>query len=250
MTETHTYIVDGIAAGRSTYLYPKPIMDTPALAEAIRVQLRTWATSTFGTIIPGPEEIREANAASRMVFDVAEQARIWGVDEAEADVEAWGMAHLFNADANSMRAAQGHGDAYLLGALYSLICARAYLRDSYTGRFALDPFASDLPQIDEAALSETIRVQVATWAPETFGTIVTIPDRWAVCEAPALSDFIADVMHAGAGKYGDMDDDDSMRGMAHLANAYGHVLKAAYGHGDVYLFAALGSLVLAAENLA
>lgn len=250
MTETHTYVADGIAAGRSIYPHPKPVMDTSALAEAIRVQLYTWATSAFGITIPGPDQVSDAHAVSRLVSDVAEHARVWGCDDAHTDAEAWGMAHLFSADADSMRAAQGHGDAYLLGALYSLICARAYLRDSYAGRFELDPFASDLLEIEEAALIETIRVQVATWAPETFGTVVTVPDRWAMREAAALSDFIADVIRAGEGKYGGMDDDDSIRGMAHLANAYGHTLKAANGHGDAPLFAALGSLVLAAASLA
>ncbi|MFF8195648.1 hypothetical protein ACF05L_33345 [Streptomyces bobili] len=44
-------------------------------------------------------------------------------------------------------------------------------------------------------------------------------------------------------------DDDSIRGMARLANAYAHALKAGYGQGDAHLFAALGSLVLAAASL-
>ncbi|WP_405968899.1 hypothetical protein OG613_47295 (plasmid) [Streptomyces sp. NBC_00015] len=250
MTETRTYVADGIAAGRSTYPHRKPVMDTPALAEAIRVQLCTWATSAFGTTIPDPEQLSEPDAVSRLVSNVAEQARISGFDSADTDADAWGMAHLFNADAHSLRAAQGHGDAYLLAALYSLICARAYLRDSYTGRLELNPFASDRMELDEATLIETIRVQVATWAPETFGTVVAVPNRWAMREAADLSDFIADVIRAGEGKYGDMDDDDSIRGMAHLANAYGYALKAGYGHGDTHLFAAVGSLVLAAASLA
>jgi hypothetical protein len=38
--------------------------------------------------------------------------------------------------------------------------------------------------------------------------------------------------------------------MAHLANALAHGLEAGYGHGDAYVFAALGSLVLAAASLA
>ncbi|MFF5019441.1 hypothetical protein [Streptomyces sp. NPDC001165] len=252
MSETaSTYVADGIAAGLSTYPLPKPVLDAGALAEAIRVQLRTWVTAEFGIAVPSPEVIAAAPAesVSRLVGDVAERVRVWGV-EADGDAEAWGIAHLFNAHADVLYAANGHGDAHLLGALYSLIAARAYLRDGYEGRFELDPFDDDRRQLSEAALIETVRVQVATWAPDTFGTVVQIPARWEMRTAADLSDFIADVSRAAEAKYGDVDDDDSIRGMAHLANARAHGLKAGYGHGDAHLFAALGALVLAAASLA
>ncbi|MET9778607.1 hypothetical protein ABZ023_30885 [Streptomyces sp. NPDC006367] len=252
MTESaNTYVADGIAAGLSTYPHPKPVMDTGALAEAIRVQLRTWVTTEFGITVPRPEMVAAAPAeeVSQLIAAVAEHVRIWGV-EADGDVEAWGIAHLLNAHADALYAAHGHGDAYLLGALYSLIVARAYLRDSYEGRFELDPFNDDRRTINEAALIETIRVQLATWAPATFGTVVHIPGRWEMSYAADLSDLLGEVIQAAEAKYGDMDDDDSIRGMAHLANARAHGLKAGYSHGDAHLFAALGSLVLAAANLA
>ncbi|MGW2421477.1 hypothetical protein ACWC0C_19885 [Streptomyces sp. NPDC001709] len=252
MSETiSTYVADGIAAGMSTYQHPKPVLDAEALAEAIRVQLRTWVTAELGITVPAPEAIAAAPAdsVSRLIADVAERVRVWGV-EAEGDAEAWGIAHLFNAHADGLYAAHGRGDTHLLGALYSLIVARAYLRDGYEGRFELDPFNDDQRKISEAALIETVRVQLATWAPATFGTVVQIPARWEMRTAADLSDLIADVIQTAEAKYGDMDDDDSIRGMAHLANARAHGLKAGYGHGDAYVFAALGSLVLAAANLA
>ncbi|QDN54288.1 hypothetical protein [Streptomyces sp. S1D4-20] len=248
MTETSTYVADGIAAGLSTYPHPRPVMDTGALAEAVRVQLGTWVTAGFGIPVPSPEVFAAAPAesVSRLLAEVAE--RSWGAG-ADGDAEAWGVAHLFYAHAESLYAAQGRGDAYLLGALYSLIVARAHLRDGYEGRFELSPFDNDRRTINETALIETIRVQLATWAPATFGTVVQIPDRWEMRTAADLSDFIADVTGTAEAKYGDMDD-DSVRGMAHLANARAHGLKAGYGHGDAYVFAALRSLVLAAANLA
>jgi type IV secretory pathway TrbD component len=252
MTESaNTYVADGIAAGMSTYPHPKPVLDAGVLAEAIRVQLRTWVTAEFGITVPSPEAIAAAPAdeVSQFLAAVTEHVRIWGV-QADRDAEAWGIAHLLNAHADALYAAHGRGDAYLLGALYSLIAARAHLRDGYEGRFELDPFNGDRRTINEAALIETIRVQLATWAPATFGTVVHIPGRWEMSYAADLSDVIADVIRAGEAKYGDMADDDSIRGMAHLANARAHGLKAGYSHGDAYLFAALGSLVLAAANLA
>lgn len=251
MTETSstTYAADGIAAGTSTYPYSKPVLDSGVLAEAVRVQLGTWVTAEFGITVPSPETVAAAPAesVSRFLAGVAE--RSWGAG-ADGDAEAWGVAHLFYAHAESLYAAQGRGDAYLLGALYSLIAARAHLRDGYEGRFELSPFGNDRRTINEMALVETVRVQVATWAPATFGTIVQIPARWEMRTAADLSDFIADVTGTAEAKYGDMDDDDSIRGMAHLANARAHGLKAGYGHGDAYVLAALGSLVLAAVNLA
>jgi len=252
MTETtSTYTADGIAAGRSLYPHPKPVLDTASLAEAIRVQARTWVTAAFGLTVPGPEAVATAPAETIAQFlgEVAEHVHIWGV-EAGGDAEPWGIAHLLNAHADSLYAAHGGGDGYLLGALYSLIAARAHVRDGHEGKYELDPFADDRRPLNETALIETIRMQLSTWVPDTVGTVVQIPARWGIGYAADLSDVIGDVIGAAEAKYGDMDDDDSIQGMAHLANARAHGLKAGYGHGDAYLFAALGSLVLAAAALA
>ncbi|MFI9771860.1 hypothetical protein ACIHJG_34100 [Streptomyces sp. NPDC052415] len=251
MTETaSTYATAGIAAGMSTYPHPKPVLDTGALAEAIRVQLRTWVTAEFGITVPTPEMVTAgpADSAAQLLGEITEHVRLYGV-ERDGDAEPWGIAHLCNAHADSLYATHGHGDAYLLGALYSLIAARAHLRDGYEGRFELDPFGGDRRTINERALIETIRVQLATWAPNTFGTVVQLPERWEMRCAADLSDAIGHVIGAAEAKYGDMDDDDSIRGMAHLANARAHGLKAAYGHGDAHLLAALTSLVLAVSSL-
>ncbi|MCZ1012027.1 hypothetical protein [Streptomyces lydicus] len=252
MTETaRTYTADGIAAGTSTYPHPKPVLDTRALAEAIRMQLCTWVTAEFGIIVPTPEMVAAAPAASIAQFlgEIAEHVHIWGV-ETDGDAEPWGIAHLFNAHADGLYAAHGRGDAHLLGALYSLIVARAHLRDGYEGRFELDPFADDLRSLNETALIETVRVQLATWVPATFGTIVQLPERWEMRHAAELSDVLGVVIGAAEAKYGDMDDDSIQGGMAHLANARAHGLKAGYGHGDAHLAASLGALVLAAAVLA
>ncbi|HLU97056.1 MAG TPA: hypothetical protein VKZ89_09485 [Thermobifida alba] len=248
MTEiASTYAADAIAAGMSTYPHPKPILDTGALAEVIRVQFLTWA----GIQVPDPETVAAAPADSiaRLLGELTERVHLYGV-EADGDAEPWGLAHLFNAHADALYAAHGRGDAHLLGTLYSLIAARAHLRDGHEGRFELDPFGGDRYTINEKALIETIRVQLTTWVPDTFGTIVQIPERWEMRHAADLSDFIANVIGSAEAKYGDMDDLDSIRGMAHLANARAHGLKAGYGHGDAHLLAALGSLVLAAAILA
>lgn len=252
MTETaSTYTADGIAAGTSAYPHPKPVLDTEALAEAIRVQLRTWVTAEFGITVPTPERdtARPADSTAQLLGEITEHVHLHGV-ETDGDAEPWGIAHLLNAHADSLYAAHGNGDAYLLGALYSLIAARAHLRDGYEGRFELDPFGGDRRTINDRALIETIRVQLATWAPDTFGTVVQLPERWQMRCAADLSDAIGNVIGAAEGKYGDADDDDSTRGMAHLANARAHGLKAAHGYGDAHLFAALSSLVLAAASLA
>ncbi|MFD8897610.1 hypothetical protein [Streptomyces ardesiacus] len=251
MTETaSTYTADAIATGMSTYPHPKPHLDKGALAEAVRVQLRTWVTAEFEITIPTSEMVTAVPAESIawLLGEITEHVHLHGV-EADGDAEAWGLAHLFNAHADGLYAAHGRGDAYLLGALYSLIAARAHLRDGHEGRFELDPFGGDRHTINEKALIETVRVQLTTWVPDTFGTIVQIPERWEMRHAADLSDFLANVIGSAKAKYGDMDD-DSIRGMAHLANARAHGLKAGYGHGDPHLFAALNSLILAAANLA
>ncbi|MFF7117413.1 hypothetical protein ACFY91_34595 [Streptomyces albogriseolus] len=176
MTETaSTYI----ATGMSTYPQPKPVLDAGTLAEAIRVQLRTWVTVEFGITVPAPEmgTARPADSTAQLLGEITEHVHLYGV-EADGDAEPWGIAHLLNAHADSLYAARGHGDAYLLGALYSLIAARAHLRDGYEGRIELDPFGGDRRTVNERALIETARVQIATWAPEAFGTVVQLPERW------------------------------------------------------------------------
>ncbi|MCX4681391.1 hypothetical protein OG413_40045 [Streptomyces sp. NBC_01433] len=251
MTEiASTYTADGIAAGMSTYPHPKPVLDTGALAEAIRVQLRTWVTAELGITVPAPELVAASPATSIawLLGEITEVVHLYGV-ETNGDAEPWGITHLLNARADGLNAAHGRGDGHLLGALYSLIAARAHLRDGFEGRFELDPFGADRYTINERSLVETVRVQLATWAPATFGTVVQLPDRWELRTAADLSDIIGDVIRAAEVKYGDVDDDDSIRGMAHLANARAHGLKAGYGHGDAHLFAALGALVLTAAAL-
>ncbi|MFE9252824.1 hypothetical protein [Streptomyces sp. NPDC007088] len=246
-----TFTSDATAAGLSTFPHPKPVLDTGALAEAIRVQLRTWVTAELGFTVPAPEMLttKPADSIARLLGKITKHVQLYGADTG-VYAEPWGLAHLFHAHADGLYAARGRGDAYLLGALYSLIAARAHIRDHYEGRIELDPFGSHRPAVDDSALVETARVQLTTWVPHTFGTIVQLPERWELHAAADLSDLLADVIGAGEAKYGDVDDDDSIRGMAHLANARAHGLKAGYSHGDAHLFAALNSLVLAAASLA
>ncbi|MGW3933871.1 hypothetical protein ACWECC_38330 [Streptomyces microflavus] len=251
MTETtaSTFTADAIAAGLSTYPHPKPV-PTGALAEAIRVQLRTWVNAELGFTVPAPQTLtaEPADSIARLIGEITAHVQLYGADTG-ANAEPWGLVHLFHAHADGLYAAHGRGDAYLLGALYSLIAARAHIRDHYEGRIELDPFGGHRPTIDDSALIETARVQLTTWVPDTFGTIVQLPARWELHDAADLSDLLADVIGAAEAKYGDMDDDDSILGMGHLANARAHGLKAGYGHGDAHLFAALNSLVLAAASL-
>lgn len=249
-TTTSTYTADAIAAGTSTYPHPKPVLYTGALAEAIRVQLRTWVTAELGFTVPTPEMLTAgpADSIARLLGEITEHVHHHGV-QARGDAEPWGLAHLFHAHADGLYAAHGRGDAYLLGTLYSLIAARAHLRDSHEERIELNPFGGHRPTVNESALIETTRVQLTTWVHHTFGTIVQLPERWELHDAAGLSDVLANVIGAAEAKYGDMDDDDSIRGMAHLANARAHGLKAGHGHGDAHLFAALNSLVLAAASL-
>lgn len=250
-TTTSTFTADAIAAGLSTYPHPKPVLYTGALAEAIRVQLRTWVTAELGFTVPAPKTLTDkpADSIARLLGEITAHVNHFGVLQASGDAEPWGLAHLFHAHADTLYAANGRGDAYLLGALYSLIAARAHLRDGHQGRIELTPFGGHQPAVDESALIETARVQLTTWVPDTFGT-VQLPERWELHDAADLSDVLADVIGAAEAKYGDMDDDNSICGMAHLANARAHGLKAGHGHGDAHLFAALNSLVLAAASLA
>ncbi|MCX4826305.1 hypothetical protein OG883_45825 [Streptomyces sp. NBC_01142] len=248
-TSTPTYTADAVAAGTSLYPHPKPLLDTGALAEAIRVQLRTWVPGAYGITIPTPETFAAAptERTAGLLGEITGHIRFRGAEQ--DDASPWALAHLFKAHRDSLHADHGRGDAHLLGALYSLIVARAHVRDGSDGRFDLDPFGADRSAIDERSLIETIRVQLATWVSDTFGTIVPIPNRWEMRTAADLSDLIGAVMGAAETKYGDMDDDDSIQGMAHLANVRVHGLKAGYGHGDAHLFAALNSLILAAAAL-
>ncbi|MGZ2355695.1 hypothetical protein LRE75_03145 [Streptomyces sp. 372A] len=250
MTKTATFTADAAAAGLGTYPHPKPVLHTDALAEAIRVQLQTWVTAEMGVTVSGPEllaAVGSAHGIAGLLGVVNDHVRLYGV-QASGIAEPWGIAHLLHAQADALYAAQGRGDAYLLAVLYSVIAARAHLRDGYEGLIELDLFGGNRPTIDESALIEIVRVQLTTWVPDMLGTIVPLPQRWALQNTADLSDLLADVIGAAEAKYGDMDD-DSLRAMAHLANARAHGLKAAYGHGDAHLFAALYSLILASASL-
>ncbi|MEU3084107.1 hypothetical protein ABZ697_27810 [Streptomyces albidoflavus] len=270
-----SYAADGIAAGTRVHPYPTaPAMDTAALAEIIRVQATTWVPREFGITVSGPEGFAAAptGGVSQLFGVLTEQVHVWGVSVG-GDAEPWGIAHLLSGHADALWAVQGRGDAHLLGALYSLIAARAHLHEGHEGAVALDPFADDRRPLDEMALIETIRVQLATCAPVTLalpgqiperwemrdaadlsdilGTVLAgqIPERWEMRDAADLSDLLGTVLDAAEAAYGDRADTDSVRGLAHLANARAHGLRAAYGHGDAYLVGALNSLILAAASL-
>ncbi|MGF3141014.1 hypothetical protein [Streptomyces diastaticus] len=249
-TAPTSYAADGNAAGTRVYPYPQPpAMDTAALAETIRVQALTWVPREFQITVSGPEAFAVAptGAVAQLLGMLTEHVHIWGVSVG-GDAEPWGIAHLLGAHADSLWAAHGRGDAHLLGVLYSLIAARAHLHESRNARYELDPFADDRRPLDEAALIETIRVQLDTWAPFALGTVVQLPGRWEMRDAADLSDVIGTVLGEAEAAYGDSDA-DAVRGMAHLANARAHGLRAGYGHGEPYLLAALYSLILAAANL-
>ncbi|NEC96233.1 hypothetical protein G3I57_13070 [Streptomyces albidoflavus] len=246
-----SYAADGIAAGTRVYPYPTaPAMDTAALAEIIRVQATTWVPREFGIMVSGPRGFAAAptGAVSQLFGLLTEQVHVWGVSVG-GDAEPWGIAHLLSGHADALWAVQGRGDAHLLGALYSLIAARAHLHEGHEGAVSLDPFADDRRPLDEMALIETIRVQLATCAPVTFTLAGQIPERWEMRDAADLSDLLGAVLDAAEAAHGDRTDTDSVRGMAHLANARAHGLRAAYGHGDAYLVGALNSLILAAASL-
>lgn len=245
MTETTTYVADGIKAGLSAYPHPRPAIDTGALVEACRVQARTWVTITVGVRVP--DTLSGAGDLADLIRQVADAA-VHSLDGASLDSVLYGLAHMNVAYADALRAHQGHGDSYLLGCLFSLISGGAALSDGFEDVALMDPFGGPVPMLDESALIETVRVQLNTWAPYVLQTRPQAAGQ--IKDAPALSDAIAGVLDAAQDRYGDMDDDTSIRGMAHLANARAHGLKAGYGHGDAYLLAALGSLVLAAANLA
>ncbi|MFI1203543.1 hypothetical protein ACH4VR_29625 [Streptomyces sp. NPDC020883] len=242
-----TQVGYGVRAARSGFLLPHPALDTAALIESIRVQLRTWVVSAYGVRVPEPGVLVTTADLSVFISRVTLAAKESGVCQDGA--VGWGMAQLFHAEVDALRAAQG-GDsrAYLLGTLYSLIGARAGLLngDDYPTTLALSPFPGHVPALNEASLIETIRAQVLIFL-KTPG--VYMPQRWQMRDAADLSGFIAEVAQAAEALYGDMDDDDSIRGLGHLINARAHALKAAYNHGNRYLFAALDSLILAVANL-
>ncbi|MER7688730.1 hypothetical protein [Streptomyces sp. NPDC097610] len=248
MAEISTsYATDGITAGLGTYPHPKPVMDTGALVEACRVQARTWVTRAYGVRVP--DELPGAGALADLIAEVTDAA--WRSRDSVADdanATRYGFAHLDNAYPAALRARLGRGDGYLLGALFSLISAGAALRSGFEDAALMDPFSGHMPVLDDSALIETARVQLNTWAPAVLQTRPYAAGE--IKDAPTLSDVIADVLDAAQARYGDMDDDTSIRSMAHLANARAHSLKAGYSHGDAYVFAALGSLVLAAASLA
>lgn len=246
MTEiTTSYTTDGITAGLSTYPHRKPVMDTGALVEACRVQARTWVTRAYGVLIP--DALTGADALADLITQIS-RAALCDPDTTEDDATLYGLAHLDNAYADALRANQGYGDGYLLGALFSIISAGAALYDGFEDVSLMDPFDGRMPVLDESALIEAARVQLNTWTPAVLQTPAYAAGE--IEDAPALSDVIAVVLDAAQARYGDIDDDTSIRGMAHLANARAHGLKAGYSHGNAYVFAALGSLVLAAASLA
>lgn len=246
MTETaNPYTTDGIRAGLSTYPHPKPVINAGVLIEACRVQARTWATRACGARIP--DHLSGATALAALIAEIADAAECHP-DRAEDDAAMYGIAHLTSAHADALRASHGHGDGYLLGALFSLISAGAALERGFEGASLMEPFTGRMPVLDESALIETARVQLNTWTPQVLQAPEYAPER--IKDAPALSDVIAEVLDAAEARYGDMDDDNSIQGMAHLANARAHGLKAAYGHGNAYLLALLHPLICASASLA
>ncbi|MFE7157014.1 hypothetical protein [Streptomyces sp. NPDC057636] len=244
MAKDGAYVADGIAAGRSTFPHPKPNMDANALVEACRVQASTWVTGEFGVTVPA--QLSWLGALVELIAGVIDAAEpLPGA--IETDTTWYGLAQLDNAHGHALRAYHDHDDSYLLGCLFALINARAALLDGYSDVSVTDLFDGRLPSLDEPTLIETIRIQLNTWVPTLFVVPVWAPGDLA--SGPHLSDAIAHVLDAAQAAYGDMDDDDSVRGMAHLANARAHSLKVGYGHGDAELFAVLQALVLVAANL-
>ncbi|KNE83303.1 hypothetical protein AB0B04_19055 [Streptomyces xinghaiensis] len=239
----------GVVARLGTYPHRAPVMDEGALVEACRVQAGTWVTRRFDVAVPaelsGTGALVDLTAA---ICDAAGDTPDWATPKGADDGVTWyGLAHLDNAHADALRAYHGHGDAHLLGALYSLISAGAALRGGCGDVRGMDPFEDRLPVLDEQALIQTVRVQLNTWIP----AVLEIPGYAAeeIRSAAGLSDVLEQVADAARAAFGGMDDGDSIRGMTHLAHARAHGLKAGYGDGDAFVFAALGSLVLAAACL-
>jgi len=245
----------GVRAALSGFPVREPIVNSEALAEAIRVQARTWVVSQWGVSVPvDPAALGGVDGAAAMLARVVRSAEY--VEEGNEDRTAWGMAHMIHADADGIRAANGHGDGYLLGALYSLIVASAYLWGGYDGdSVAFSPYPNDRPAVDESALIETARTLVQVYAPDDSRMIgvgefgVYIPPRGSWLDGPRFSDLIAQVADSFERRYGDHDGEDEIRAMAHLVNAREHALKAGHSHGAPYVFAALSSLVLAVASM-
>ncbi|MFD6329155.1 hypothetical protein ACFWGI_06200 [Streptomyces niveus] len=234
--QAHSYTVDGVRAGLSTYPFPKPRLDDQALVESCRVQAQTWVTSRFRVEVP--DELSGPGALADLIAEIQ--------DAAENDAEEERLRHLDNAYEAALHAYHERGSGYLLGTLFSLISAGATIVDAPDDPRRRAPFEDRMPVVDERALIETVRVQLNTWAP----ALLKVP-TWAPGEIASvvdLSDVIALVADAAQAAYGHPDD-DSMRGMAHLANARAHSLKAGYGHGAPHVLAALDALVLATANL-
>jgi hypothetical protein len=239
----------GVRAALNGYPVSKPPLTPAALAEAIRVQLRTWVVSAYGAPVPeNPEAVNGPQSLAAMVARVVRAAEDF--EEGEDDATAWGIAHLIHADADAIRNAHGYtnGGGYLLGCLYSVIVAGAYLWRDYDGEpVAFSPYPGDRPALDESALIETGRTLVQMHVLQEAGVVV--PPRGSWLDAPQFSDLIADVADSFERAYGDMDGDDEIRALAHLVNAREHALKAGYGHGAAYVLACLNSLVLAVASM-
>ncbi|MFI6469801.1 hypothetical protein ACIBL5_05985 [Streptomyces sp. NPDC050516] len=99
--------------------------------------------------------------------------------------------------------------------------------------------------ITEAALVDTIRVQLATWTGGALG--VRVPDQ--IASLTELAVLVHRVYELAEDEWGDLDDEASIRGLAHLINAVADCISAACGHGLAPLLSALASLIVATRAL-
>ncbi|MEU5434505.1 hypothetical protein AB0G73_14175 [Streptomyces sp. NPDC020719] len=99
--------------------------------------------------------------------------------------------------------------------------------------------------ITETALVDAIHLQLATWTGWTLG--VRPPQQ--PTSLTDLAALIRLVRNLAEDAWGDLDDDRSIRGIAHLMNADIDCTRAAAGHGPAHLLSALTSLITATHAL-
>lgn len=216
-----------------------------AVAEVVRVQLRTWVVQQWGVspeLLENPDVFKDVDGFGDVVGRVVRIAE--ANEEGDDDSTAWGMAHLIQADADAVRLVAGFGNGYALGSLYSLIVAAGWMWSGVYegGSVPFTPYDPDRPVISERAVIETARTMVEMFTPSDAG--VFIPHRGSWLDAPRFSDLIAELADSFEERYGDMDDDDSIRAMAHMVSAREHSLRAGYGHGTGEVLATIQALSL------